>query len=106
MKRLMEQPTAVKIINMFKEFWYLSQVKPKKELRSKLLMMTTGNPTKHSFANFLGNDAVFCGGSGVLYQILVQNDFSKRRVSYRFKAEEFRNWRAFEFFQLLKNNIK
>ena len=67
MKRLMEQPTAVKIINMFKEFWYLSQVKPKKELRSKLLTMTTGNLTKHSFANFPGKDAVFYEGSEILY---------------------------------------
>ena len=33
------------------------------------------------------------------------NDFFKRRTSYYFKALEFRNLQAFEFFQLLNKNM-
>jgi len=31
--------------------------------------------------------------------------FFERRTSYNFKAQEFINWRAFEFFQLLNKNM-
>ena len=50
-------------------------------------------------------DAVFMGPMGFCTKFSHINDFCARRASYRFKAYELRNWRAFEFFQLLKKNI-
>ena len=44
-------------------------------------------------------------GSNFCTQFHRLNNFFKRRSSYHYKAEEFRNMHAFEFFQLLNKNM-
>ena len=47
----------------------------------------------------------FLGASGFGSEFSPLNYFFKRRASYHFKAYQFRNLCAFEFFQLLNKNI-